>query len=127
MLALSTFVTIPLQLFVTLWFLQKRIQLPYANIARALAPSAALSALSMAGPAVIWAANGFRFEMSVSVVLSICATWVAGWMIGLRVTKHPMASEIVRILSALERFAPATSRLTNLGARMLVGSTDLIK
>ncbi|MBC8050981.1 MAG: oligosaccharide flippase family protein [Chitinophagales bacterium] len=123
-LALSTFVTIPLQLFVTLWFLQKRIQLSYADIASALAASAALSAVSMAGPAVIWAANGFRFEMPLSVVLSIGALWGAGWIIGLRVTKHPMAGEVVRILRALERAAPVTSRFTNLLGRMLVGPTQ---
>lgn len=121
MLALSTFITIPLQLFITLWFLQRRIDLSYGQIASALVPSAALSAVAMAGPAVIWAANGFRFEMSLSVVLSIGILWAIGWIIGLRITKHPMAGEVVRILRALERAAPATSRLASLGERMLTG------
>ena len=105
-LALSFCVSLPIQMAVALFFIRHRLGFAWGDFARACAPSAACALASAPAPLLVAARADFAFALSPAEFLIAVGGGVAGWLLGLAVTRHPMMIELRAILAALRRAAP---------------------
>jgi O-antigen/teichoic acid export membrane protein len=96
--AATQFVTAPLQIYVALFFVRRRIRFTWTEFFTPLGRSAVV-ALCTAAPAVaIVALEGFHFDLSLQATCFSSAGAVAGWVGGLLLTQHPLLSEMHRVV-----------------------------
>lgn len=91
-MALSLFVTAPLQVGVGLHFVRRHIPFGWDEFLRALRPSAVATVGAAAAPAALLAASGGSLgliEMALAVVGS-----AVGWLAALRLARHPLDPEV---------------------------------
>jgi O-antigen/teichoic acid export membrane protein len=103
--ALSFFVIVPFQAYVSLWFVRRHIALQWSELVAALWKSAVIAACSAAGPIVIAAGRGMHLDMSGAATLAAVAMAALGWLAGVWLTRHPLADEIRNAGDALRRTA----------------------
>lgn len=106
-LALSIFVTTPIQVGVGLWFLMRRLKLSVGEYLRALVPSVAATLATTLGPLIVIGLNGF--DMNISVLQAVLGGGLGGvfWFLAMGWTRHPFAAELVYLLGKAQALAPA--------------------
>lgn len=92
--ALSFFVIVPFQAYVSLAFVRRHVPVPWRALAGVCGRSAVVTGCSAAGPLCVVAALGFRFDMPVPAALLAGALAAAGWLAGVWLTGHPFLHEL---------------------------------
>lgn len=110
--ALSFFVIIPFQAYVSLYFVRRHIPLEWRELAAASWRSAVIAGCSAIGPACIVAWLGFRFDMSVPTALLAGVLAAIGWFAGVWLTQHPLLREIQLAGNVLRRFRYGSGQKT---------------
>jgi len=93
-MALAMFLVAPLQTGVTLIFIRRRIAFHWHDLIAAVQRSAIVSLLSAAGPVGLVLISGGRPDSSLALSVLIGIVFAAGWLIGARMTKHPICREL---------------------------------
>jgi O-antigen/teichoic acid export membrane protein len=115
-LVLSSLIIIPMQAYISFWFVRRRLNVAWTDLLNACWPSAAVAACSVFGPLLLaaWLRLQWHSDFSLSSVVFAGVLAVTGWLVGLRLTGHPMLSEMrtfaVALLGQLRR-RPATAAL----------------
>ena len=97
------FVTAPLQVYVALSFIGRRMQLGWNEIARAVQASLVVALGATLGPAAAVAAAGFRFDISIPAMLLALAGAAVGWALSLWMVGHPMFAELQGAAAMIRR------------------------
>ncbi|MGE0055515.1 MAG: oligosaccharide flippase family protein [Hyphomicrobium sp.] len=90
-LAWSTWLTYPLQLGISLYFVRKHVPFTWGELASALSHSALVTAVCVALPLLILAIQD-KATLSFSDVLLAALAALVGWLAALRFNRHPMLS-----------------------------------
>ena len=96
-MALSQFVSLPLQMLVALVFVHRHVPFSPRALVVALMPSAIVTGFALAGPLALIALPGRHEAGPLSFALSLLLAG-GGWLIGLQVTQHLFRTE-VRIIA----------------------------
>lgn len=96
-LALSNWVTSPLQLAISAHYLFRNLKIPVSDVARSMLPSAIMTLTAGMGPLACVAYWGADLDASEVILASLLA--VAGWVIGIYLTNHPLKAEIHRAIT----------------------------
>jgi O-antigen/teichoic acid export membrane protein len=102
--AFSLWVTMALNAYVSIFFVQRRLTLKWGDIAAALMKSFAATLFAAAGALSVIAAAGMRFDLPIPLAVLAGVVGLIGWSLGLRVTGHPLLQEIVGALDSVHRF-----------------------
>lgn len=89
-IALSLFVTLPVQVYVALSFIRRQIPFTWAELGASVGKSAFATGCCAIGPLAILAAMGFRFDMPLPAAIAIGISAAPGWLAGLWLTSHPL-------------------------------------
>ncbi|MFH5925464.1 lipopolysaccharide biosynthesis protein [Roseomonas xinghualingensis] len=92
--AAAQFINAPLQVYVALSFIRRRISLGWGEIALAIRSSVVVALCAAAPPAAAVAMAGFRFDLSIQAMLFSGTAAVIGWGAGLLITSHPLLGEL---------------------------------
>jgi O-antigen/teichoic acid export membrane protein len=93
--ALTQFVNVPVQVFVAVSFIRRRIDLSWAEIVEAVGRSVIVAFCSAAAPAlVVVLQGGFSFSISHSSLAFALAGAAAGWLAGVALSGHPLLDEL---------------------------------
>lgn len=94
-LALSLFVTVPINTIVVQIFVRRRIGFAWADLARVCIANLGLGLITCAAPLAMAAANGWDFSYaSLSQLLVAIVGSAAGWVIGLKLTRNRLFRDI---------------------------------
>jgi O-antigen/teichoic acid export membrane protein len=99
--AATQFITGPLQVYVALTFIRRRIHFTWGEFAAPLVRSAVIAMCAATPAALGLALAGFRLDMSTSAMCFSAFGALAGWAGGLFVTRHPLLAEVRRATSHL--------------------------
>jgi hypothetical protein len=94
--AWSMFIVMPLETAVAMHFIRRSIPFSWAELAQALAPSAKVTALTIAGPVAVIALDGTT-QLSVPMGMLAGVLGAAGWLAGLWLCGHPLHAELLRL------------------------------
>jgi O-antigen/teichoic acid export membrane protein len=100
--ALSMLVTVPLQVLVAVAFVRRRVGLTWTEMLRAVRKSFIVAASSGIAPLLLYGAS-HRFDSTTSLgtlLIGVCLS-LSGWLLGLRLTRHPVFSELQRATEKL--------------------------
>lgn len=101
--ALSTLITMPLQVVIAVYFVRRRLLLSWLEIFFALRRSIVVAALSGIGPLLLHAAaSRSSWAENLGPVLLGAFVALLGWYVGASMVRHPILSELQR---AAERLA----------------------
>lgn len=91
--AASMLISAPLQGYLALRFIRRRVAFRWRELLAAVWKSGAAALCAAIAPAVAIALSGFRFDLSLPLALfsAACAVWI--WLAGLRITGHPLLAE----------------------------------
>ncbi len=92
--ALSAFVSLPLQQVVAQWFIRRRIGVRLGDIARAVRKSAVVTAFASAIPFFLLFFPASSFSSSLWILAIAALGSSASWGFGALVTKHPVLMEV---------------------------------
>jgi O-antigen/teichoic acid export membrane protein len=100
--ALSMLVTVPLQVVVAVAFIRRRVGLTWTEMLLAVRKSFIVSASSGIAPLLLHCAS-HRFGSTISIGTLLIGTCLSlsGWLLGLRLTRHPVYSELQRATQKL--------------------------
>lgn len=98
--AASMFIIVPLEVLVSQMLVRRMIPYSLRALFAALWPSFLLTLFSVAGPWMIIAAHGWNFELPLLPAGMAILTSGIGWLIGLRVTRHPLFEEMQSAIRA---------------------------
>jgi len=96
--AAAQLINAPLQVFVAVTFIRRRIDLSWREIAEAVRPSAIIALCTAAAPAAVVALSGFRLDLPLPAFFLAVAGAVPGWLVGVAVSGHPLWLEVKRAL-----------------------------
>jgi O-antigen/teichoic acid export membrane protein len=99
--AATQFITGPLQVYVALWFVQRRIKFTWREFFTPLGRSAIVALCTAAPSAAAVAFTGFYFDLSLQPTCFSVVGGVAGWVGGLLFTRHPLLAEVQRAASRI--------------------------
>jgi O-antigen/teichoic acid export membrane protein len=101
--ALSTFITIPFNVGLSVLVTRAHVPFPWREFFRAIIKSAVVAGLSAVGPIVVIASHG---AVGPSMLLIVMATSLGGvgWLAGLWVTRHPLFHEVRNTLETMVKF-----------------------
>ena len=106
--ALSWFITLPFQAFISIYFVRKHIDLSWRDIASALFSAALLALCTAAGPLLVVVLLDGQLDFSISVTFGIILLGLIGWGLGLWLLGHPLLQEIehaaMQFIGSLRRF-----------------------
>jgi hypothetical protein len=88
------FLTLPLQVYVSLSFIRRRVPFQWHELGASLVKSALATACCAAGPMLVVVAQGFRFDIPIIGAILACGLAVPGWLAGLWLTSHPLYFEL---------------------------------
>lgn len=110
-MALSQFVTTPIQMYVALRFIQRHVPFTWTELAVALRPSLAVCGFAILPVLTMIGLTDLHFDLSIT--MSIIAGGIAfvGWLVGIKLTGHPVGAEISHVAEMITR-SPAAVRLT---------------
>jgi O-antigen/teichoic acid export membrane protein len=92
--ALSFFIIVPFQAYVSVYFVRRHVSIPWRELADACGRSAIVALCSAAGPLSLMAALGFRFDLPLAAAALGGALAAGGWLAGIWLTRHPLAHEL---------------------------------
>jgi O-antigen/teichoic acid export membrane protein len=106
--ALSMFITVPLQMSVSIYFLQRALKFSLGELLASLSPSVSVTAFSVLGPLGVIFVNGFDSSLSILETAFALVLAGLGWLFGLWVVEHPIGNELRRLIRpAQPAVAPA--------------------
>jgi O-antigen/teichoic acid export membrane protein len=95
MVAATQFISAPVQVFIAISFVARRIGVSWTEIARAVGRSAVVALCSAAAPAlVIVLQGGFSFDISRPALAFALVGAGVGWLAGLVLSGHPLLDEL---------------------------------
>jgi O-antigen/teichoic acid export membrane protein len=97
-MVLSMFLALPFQAYVAIYAVQRHLDVSWYEILLTLRKSAVVTLICALGPALMIAAFGFRFDLSIAAGIGAGFLAVTGWLIGLWMTNHPFLEELSRAL-----------------------------
>ncbi|MFT3973084.1 MAG: lipopolysaccharide biosynthesis protein [Amaricoccus sp.] len=100
--ALSVFITAPLQVGVGLHFVRRHVRFTWAEFALALRPSLVATIGAAAMPAALLVASSGRLGL-VAMAFAILGSAV-GWLMALRLGRHPLDPEVRLVVAKLTEF-----------------------
>jgi O-antigen/teichoic acid export membrane protein len=101
--AAAGWITSPLQVWIALHFIRRRIPMSWAEIGGAVLPGAIAAGGATLGPLAAMALHGLTLDLPVSSLLVAVPVAVAGWLAGLWLGGHPLLPEISRAGATLGR------------------------
>jgi O-antigen/teichoic acid export membrane protein len=107
--AWSNFLVVPLEMLVALHFTRRAIPFRLRELFTALLPSALVTLCAIAGPWLVIAAHGWRFDLSFVETVLACGLAAVGWFIGLLLARHPLYDELIRALKSVFSLLPRRS------------------
>ncbi|MGV8988305.1 MAG: oligosaccharide flippase family protein [Cypionkella sp.] len=93
-MALSLFLTGPIQVCVLLWFVRRKVPFALTELAAVLLKSGAVTAATVALPIALITTFGSWDQMSVEIVALAVIGAVAGWAAGVILLPHPLRREL---------------------------------
>jgi O-antigen/teichoic acid export membrane protein len=103
-MAATQFISAPVQVFIAIKFIARRIGVSWAEIARAVGRSAVVALCSAAVPAlVVVLEGGFSFGISHPTLACVLAGAAAGWLVGLVLSGHPLLDELANAMKLVSR------------------------
>ena len=109
-MAASKLVTLPYQLFLSLYFVQRHVPFRWSEVWLALWKSAVVTATSMTGPIGIVALSESGFDLSILATAAAVLLAAAGWLAGVVMTQHPILPELRKAAEAVGE-TPVARRL----------------
>ncbi|SES42081.1 oligosaccharide flippase family protein [Rhizobium sp. NFR03] len=113
-MALSQFVSLPIQMIISLAFAKRHLGFTLSELWLAIMPSVVVTAFTMAGPLALLAFHGWDMDMGLITLGVTFLLALAGWLPGLVLAQHPFLDEVrfiaLRLLGAmpwLRRHFPA--------------------
>jgi O-antigen/teichoic acid export membrane protein len=108
--AFSLFLSGPIQIGVTLWFLKRHLPFAWRDLARVFGDGAVVSLATAALPllTILSAREGAALDL-LDFALAVCGAAI-GWIVGLRMVSHPITGEIVRAIGEMQRMLGRRSR-----------------
>jgi O-antigen/teichoic acid export membrane protein len=102
--AWSMFLIVPFEVLTGLHFIRRALAFPLSALFAALMPSAVVTLCSILGPWLVIAAHDWAFDLDPGPAAVAIVLAGAGWLAGLRLTRHPLYAELVRaVKTALAR------------------------
>jgi O-antigen/teichoic acid export membrane protein len=98
--ALSQTFLVPLETFVSLYFVCRRVSIQWKDLFIAVRKSAAVTACSTIGATSVVLVH-FSFELSAGAGLLAVLLSAIGWAVGLWLSKHPLIGEIDKVIGML--------------------------
>jgi O-antigen/teichoic acid export membrane protein len=102
----SAFLILPFQAAVALWFVARRLGFTWAELFWATRKSGIVTSCSCGGVLLSVALNDFSPAVSVLGFLATGITGLAGWLLGLAVTRHPLLGYIRLAAGDIPAFVP---------------------
>ena len=99
--ALSQFISLPFQMIVAIIYVRKHVFFSYRLLGKELMKSALVTLLTLAGPLIIVATNGFALDMHWTRALVIGLLAIASWIAAIFVTRHPFSQEVRPLIHLL--------------------------
>jgi len=118
-MAASQLVTTPFQMYVALRFIRRHAPFTWMELAVALRPSAVVSICSILPVLLVIGLTGFDLRLSLPLAIVAGGLSGCGWVVGIRLTGHPVGAEIHRAAEILGRHTAAArlvARLLAVGA-----------
>lgn len=113
-IALSMLIVMPLQSYVAVYYLRRHIAFSWADLWKAVQQSALVSVTTAAGPLLVAAVLGGRFDFGPFATVFAVAGAGIGWLSGLWLMGHPLLPEIMRFATYMqEKINVVTSRLAS--------------
>jgi O-antigen/teichoic acid export membrane protein len=116
--ALAWLITMPLQAYVSIYFIRRHMQVAWGEIVSALCWSGLLALLSAVGPISVVLYTG-SFDLSIRGAVMAVLLAAIGWCAGLLLTAHPLWGELSRVVSVLDEVVrwPVSHYRTNARGR----------
>ena len=92
--AATMFLAAPLQVYVALTFIRRQVPFRWRELFAATRTSAVVALCAAASPAAAVALSGFTLDMSIPVLIVTGVGAAIGWVVGLKVTDHPLLAEV---------------------------------
>lgn len=105
-MALSQLALLPFQMAVAMWFVRRHVGFGWREVAAAIAPSAVVTACSLAGPLGVVAAAGFSLDLPVGIGILAAFTAIPGWFVGVLLVRHCVLDELARVTGAVRSRLP---------------------
>jgi O-antigen/teichoic acid export membrane protein len=105
-MAASQLVTTPFQMYVALSFARRHVPFSWKELALTLRPSAGVSLCSVLPLALVSALVGFDPHLPLTLAILAACLSLCGWVVGIRLTGHPIGSEIHYIAEILAARIP---------------------
>jgi O-antigen/teichoic acid export membrane protein len=96
-MAASQLTAIPLQMMVSFYYVRKHSPFSWRELLSGLWRSAAMTLGALAGPMVLIAYTGFRFDIPLSQAVLASVLAIPGWLSALLLTQHPILAELRRL------------------------------
>ena len=125
-MAFGMLLAVPFQALVSFWFVRRRVQLAWSEIAMAAAVSLPAALGAALGPVIMGVVNGFRLDMGTAQAACAAALAIPGWALGLYLTRHPLLAEMARSRRSVASIWRSSKWLKPSGATKLTGSAPTI-
>jgi len=102
-MAASKLVTLPFQMYLSLYFVRRHIPFRWPEVCAALWKSALVTAGTAAGPAAVLALSGQGVALSLGATVLAALMAACGWLAAVVVTRHPVLSELARAVEVVAR------------------------
>jgi O-antigen/teichoic acid export membrane protein len=107
-MALSQLLVVPLEAYVSFWFLRQYVPITWREVGAATWKSASLAACSAICAAAV---AQLHFDRSIVMALAAGTASVVGWFAALRLTQHALLGEIGVVTIGLRRIVASDKRL----------------
>ncbi len=114
--AVSLLVTTPFQAVVSIYFVQRHVDIAWWDIIFALRKAAVLVLCSAVGPLLIVTLLEWRLDLSIEATIGVIILALIGWGVGLRLTRHPLLREIEHAVRAFVN-SPLSARIRSRALR----------
>jgi O-antigen/teichoic acid export membrane protein len=98
--ALAWLVTLPFQAYVSIWFVQRHLDIKWSDLARVLRRSAIVTVFSTIGP-LLCVSRWENISSIYLVLLAAALSSAVGWLMGLKITGHLLCTELEKTWSAV--------------------------
>lgn len=105
--AAASLVTLPSQMLVALYFISRRLAIRPVDLLDAVRKSAIVTVVSASGTMVSVTMNGFDFAVPLMGFIGAGGCGLAGWLLGLVVTRHPLLIQMRLAGKDLVSLAPS--------------------
>ena len=102
-LILSQFIILPFQSTLSFIYVRRHVHFDWSELWAIMFKSAKVTLCACAGPLLIAALEGFRFDQSLLLAIASAILSAIGWVAALVVTKHPFLDELSRFAGFLPR------------------------